>query len=258
MNVRLIAKAVGGFMKRHSTKILAAGAIIAEGVGFYFMHREAPIVRDRLDELPKDATKMQKFKAAAPVYLPAAGMFLLSSGCVIGGCALGEKRAAVLTGLYTASETMLRKYEESMVENVGKEKARDISENSVKEVLRGEAKPTNGNEIIITGNGMDIFFEPFSGRYFTSSREAIDRGIAEFEKILHSDIWASINQLYDCLDIPRINLGGYFGWNADDIVDRPFDVGFSGSIAPNKHSCQEMTFYNQIKLYDGTSPRWID
>lgn len=256
MNTKPIVKAIAGWCKRHSTKILAGVAIVAEAAGFYFMHREAPVVRDRLQELPEDATKLDKFKVAAPVYIPAAGMFLLSTGAIVGGCVLGEHRVAVLTGLYTASETALRKYEEKVVAKLGKEEAREMKEEAVKEVVRSQQ--TTGNEIIYTGNGVDIFFEPYSGRYFASSREAVDRGVAEFEKRLHSDIWCSLNQLYDCWDIPRTNLGGYFGWNADDIIDKPFDIGFSGSIAPNKHSCQEIHFYNEIKLYDGSSPRYID
>jgi len=256
MNVRPLVKTFANWCKRHSTKILATIAIGAEAAGFYFMHKEAPIVRDRLEELPEDAKMIDKIKAAAPVYIPAAGMFLLSSGAIVGGCALGEHRVAMLTGLYTASETALRKYEERVVEKLGKDQAREVKDETLKEVLKDSK--TCGNEIIYTGNGGDIFFEPYSGRYFASSREAIDRGIAEFEKRLHSDIWCSLNQLYDCWDIPRTNLGGYFGWNSDDIIDGPLDIGFSGSIAPNKHSCQEINFYNEIKLYDGSSPRYYD
>lgn len=255
MNTRPFLKAIASWCRRHSTKILAGAAIAAEAAGFYFMHREAPVVRDRLNELPEDAKFIDKFKAAAPVYIPSAGMFLLSSGAIVGGCALGEHRVAMLTSLYTASETMLHKCEEKIVEKYGKEEAKAMKEEAVKEVLHNQA--STGNEIIYTGNGLDVFFEGYSGRYFASSREAVDRGIAEFEKRLHSDIWCSLNQLYDCWDIPRTDLGGYFGWNADDIIDKPFDVGFSGSIAPNKHSCQEIHFYNEIKTYDGSTPTYI-
>lgn len=256
MNAKPLIKVVANWCKKHSTKILSVIAIGAEAAGFYFMHKEAPIVRDRLDELGENAGFIEKFKVAAPVYIPAAGMFLLSSGSIIGGCALGERRVAMLTGLYSASEAALRKYEEKIIDKIGPEQAKEVKQEAVKEVMREQA--SCGNEIIYTGNGVDIFFEPFSGRYFASSREAIDRGIAEFEKRLHSDIWCSLNQLYDCWDIPRTDLGGYFGWNSDDIVDKPMDIGFSGSIAPNKHSCQEINFYNEIKLYDGSSPRYID
>ena len=256
MNVKPLAKTVLKFLKRHSTKILAGVAIAAEGAGFYLMHKEAPIVRDRIDELGENPTFAQKFKAAAPVYIPAAGMFLLSTGAIIGGCALGEHRVAVLSSLYTASEAMLHQGEETVVEKFGKEEAEQMKEEAVKEVM--QSRLLTGNEIIYTGNGTDIFFEPFSGRYFASSREAVNRGIAKFETILHSDIWASLNQLYSCWDIPETDLGGFFGWNTDDIIDKPFDVGFSGSIAPNEHSCQAIHFYNEIKTYNGMTPKYYE
>ena len=40
-----------GWTKRNSTKLLAAGAVVSQWIALWFMHKEAPIVKERLDAL---------------------------------------------------------------------------------------------------------------------------------------------------------------------------------------------------------------
>lgn len=258
MSFNGVIKIVGKWCVKHSTKILAGVAIASEAAGFYFMHKEAPIVRDRLNELPEDAKLLDKVKVAAPVYIPAIGMFVLSTGSIIGGCALGEHRVATLSALYSASEAALTKYERHVRDAIGEDKANEVKKKAVEDAMHEETKAQGKPEEFIynTGHGTDIFKDPWTGRLFYSSRAHVELAIANFTKMLHTDIWASLNELYDCMDLERNNLGGYFGWNSDDISEgKPLDVGYVAGFTQDGRSCTELVFYDPIKTHTGAAPK---
>ena len=215
MNLRPLFKGIWSWTKRNSTKLLAAGAITAEAFGFYFMHREAPVVRDRLEELGPDAKWIDKLKAAGPVYLPAAGMFILSAGCIVGGCAVGEKKAAIMASLYSMSEATLRKYEQEIVEKVGEKKAKEIHD-SVVEDLAKENPPIPSN-VKKTGKGDKLFFERRTGQWFASSYLAVRNDEITFNQYLLDRCGAGLdfNEWLDCLGAERAVFGDYFGFNVD-------------------------------------------
>ena len=213
MNPRMILKAVWGWTKRNSTKLLAAGAITAEAIGFYFMYKEAPIVRDRLDSLPESANWKDKIRVAGPVYLPAIGMLLLSAGCIIGGCAAGERKAAIMASLYSASEASLRRLEQKVIEEVGPEKARELHDQATEQLA--QENPPEPSNIKNTGKGTKLFFERKTGQWFLSSYAAVKNDEATFNQHLSSSIWADLNEWLDCLGIERAELGDFFGFNLD-------------------------------------------
>lgn len=205
--------------KRNSTKLLAAGAITAEALGFWFMHKEAPVVRDRLEELGPDAKWYEKVKVAGPVYLPAIGMLALSVGCIIGGCAMGEKKAAIMASLYSASEASLRRLEEKVVKEIGPEKAKQLHDKAAEDLAK--ANPPTPKNIIETGNGDKLFFEKMTGQWFRSSYEAVKNAQADFNLALSDDnrAWSpDFNEWLDYLKGPKggpehAKFGEYFMFN---------------------------------------------
>lgn len=253
MNIKPLFKGFWAWAKRHSGKLLAGGAIISEVFGYYLMHKEAPIVRDRLDELDDDATWKEKFKVAAPVYLPAAVLLLVSSGCIIGGCVSGERKIALLTSLYSASEAAIRKCEDELVARVGPEQAKDVKQKAIREFVKDDTY--DDNQIIYTNKGSDIFHEPFSGRYFTSDKKHVQEDIGEFERMIISEDEASVNDLFSCFGIPEVKLGKFVCYRAEKLFEnksrRGLTVSYEGGIAPNGHSCVEIKFHDDPYLYNG-------
>lgn len=256
MNLKPLVNALKTFWNRHSTKILAGGAIAAQGVGYYFMHKEAPIVHERLKELPEGAPLTDKLKIAGPIYLPALGMLLLSTGCIVGGVISGERKIAVVSGLYTASQAALTKFEDEMKATVGEEKTQQAKEEAVRAFLADD--PKAGGKIqevpINTDDGTDLFQDPFSGRWFYSSRAAIENGVASFNRELMSSIWANVNDLLGFWKLPECKLGDYVGWNADDILNRTgrtgLDISYEPVISPFGKSGQLIKIHNDVRVYN--------
>lgn len=214
MDLKPFFNGVWKWAKRNSTKLLAAGAITAEALGFWFMHKEAPVVRERLEELGPDAKWYEKVKVAGPVYLPAIGMLALSVSCIIGGCALGEKKAAIMASLYSASEASLRRLEQKVVKEIGPEKAQKLHEAASEELAK--ANPPTPKNIKETGKGHDLFFETRTGQWFRSDYNAVRKDEADFNQyIIDLCKMFDFNEWLDCLGAERAAFGDMFGFGPD-------------------------------------------
>lgn len=253
MNLKPFFNGVWKWTKRNSTKLLAAGAITAEALGFWFMHKEAPVVRDRLEELGPDAKWYEKVKVAGPVYLPAIGMLALSVGCIIGGCAMGEKKAAIMASLYSASEASLRRLEEKVVKEIGPEKAQEIHDKIADELVE-KAPPTPEN-IEYTGNGGELFWEPWTGRWFASSMKAFDTANERFIGLIQSKMWASMNDWYELQGLKPAESGDIVGWNVDH-VQKHLRFYTRGDERSNDRELYHIVFYSlRPVLWTGKEPR---
>lgn len=224
MKCRMILKGLGRFLKRHAGKILAGCAIASEVLGFWFMHKEAPIVKERLDELGDDATWIDKAKVAGPVYLPAFGMLLLSVSCIAGGCAVGERKAAILSSLYSASEAALMQYQDAVVKKLGKDEAQEIQNEIAADICK--KNPPVVADVVETGKGDQLFCEPLTARYFKSSRVEVEAAVNRINKRIFSDMWVTANDWFYELGLSEpAALGDYVGWNVDNLMSVSFTPG---------------------------------
>lgn len=215
MDFKPVFKGLWKWTKRNSTKLLAAGAISAEILGFWFMHKEAPIVRDRLEELGPDAKWYEKVKVAGPVYLPAIGMLVLSMGCIVGGCALGERKVAIMAGLYSASEASIRRLEEKIVKEIGPEKAKQLHDAAAEYLAK--ANPPTPKNIIKTGKGDDLFYETRTGQWIESDYNAILNAAVTFNEYLLQKCGAGVdfNEWLECIGGDKAWFGDFWGFNID-------------------------------------------
>lgn len=248
MNIKAFIKPIMKFGRKHATKILAGGAILTEIAGFYFMHKEAPEVRKKLDQLPPGSTMLDKVKTAAPLYLPAALMLITSSGCIVGGCALGEARVVAATNLAMASEAALTRYQQKVVDTIGQDKANELQTEIAKDLMH--ERPATQQSIIPTANGTDTFYDPLSGRYFASSESAIYRAKDRVNEIINGiEMEAGVNEWYSALDIPPVGLAKTQKWDIDNKLDVAIDPEWE--TMPDGRPCRTLVYYNLPRYYDG-------
>jgi hypothetical protein len=239
------------FGKKNSTKILAAIAIFSNAGSLYFMHKKAPIVKKKLDELPKDAKPMDKIKVAAPIYWPVALMFCVSTGSIVAGCAIGEAELAAATSLAAANEAMLAAYQKKAIEELGIEKANDVQAKAAESLM--QRREVDCEYIEATSHGADIFFDPLCNRLFTSSKTFIDKCVAEINtKIVGGfEMFQSVNDFYRQLDLKPSILGSYAGWN----IDKKLSVDTSiPSKTKDGRLCWLINYVNAPVTYKGDSP----
>jgi hypothetical protein len=168
--------------------------------------KATPTANDILDDLPLEATKVDKAKAVVPVYIPTAGMFMLSTGMVMFSQQTLYKRQAALMTLYSVSEASLAKWQHKVLEQVGGKKYEEIRQ----EVVRPEESPTT---ILLEGEGT-LFFDKFSGRYFKAkSVEVVRQAVVTLNEKLYSDDFVNLNEFYYLLGLPPMETGDQIGWD---------------------------------------------
>ena len=76
---------------------------------------------------------IEVIKTCWPVYIPTAGMALMSIVCGISANSINLKRNAALAGLYATTEQTLKAYQQKVVDTIGEEAEKDIREKLQKE-----------------------------------------------------------------------------------------------------------------------------
>lgn len=246
MNLKPIAKIVWSWTKRNATKLLAAGAIAAEAAGFVIMHKKAPVVKEKLDALPEDATVMDKVKIAAPIYIPAAAAFLLSSGCIVGGCALGEHKAAVLASLYTMSEATNAKLESAIASKITDDKKIKEIHDAVADELVKENPPVP-SKVVCTGYGTTLFYIPEINGYFRSDMAVVKNQCADFKNYVVENCFADFQDWLDHICYGKAGFAEFFGWN----IDSNLNVYFDESSSPDGELCWVIRHLNKPVQYNG-------
>lgn len=224
-----IALAVAGSVGTIVTAVLAA--------------TETPKAMRRIEE--KNAkTFGEKFKAAAPVYLPAIGSGLLTVGCTIGGAVVGVKQRNTAMAAAASAGMMYAKLKEAVDKEYGKGTSTKLQEK--------EAEP----EAPSSDSGLDMFYSPYFG-YFEAERADVLAGILALETTLarYSVVTLEefIKHVPSLRNMPKEarDYMAVVGWN----TDRIFEYDDSGVLEyelsePDEHTgvstldfCVEPIYY---------------
>lgn len=190
---------------------------------------EAKKREEWLDEL----SPVEMVKVAWKPYIPAIVTCVTSTACLIGASSVSAKRNAALATAYKLSETALAEYREKVIETIGEKKERTVRDKVAEE--RVKKNPVSKNEVIITGNGKTLCFDPISGRYFMCSIETIKRAENTLNKQMLHDIsgYVSLNEFYDEIGLDHTSVGDDLGWNTDQIIDIDFSSQLNDTGEPS-------------------------
>ena len=199
--------------KKNGALILTCAAsmgVVATGV---LSGKAAIKAKDILEKNPDAGVK-----ELAPAYTPAVICGAATIGCIIFSHKISAKEIALLT----ATCTQLAKHRDvlrTIVEDGGMYDANDILPEKIP-----YAEPTR--------NGDLLCFDEYSGRFFRSSKEAVEKAERDLNDILRRDHCASFNDFYDLLGISNTQFGWEMGW-----VDDYDCCGWE---------CDEIMFNNEI------------
>ena len=172
-------------------------------------------------------------KVAWKPYIPAIVTCVASTTCLIGASSVNAKRNAALATAYKLSETALSEYREKVIETIGEKKERAVRDKVAEE--RVKKNPVSKNEVIVTGNGKTLCFDPISGRYFMSSIETIKRAENTLNKQMLHDItgYVSFHDFYDEIGLDHTSIGDDLGWNTNQLIDIEFSSQLNDNGEPS-------------------------
>lgn len=182
-------------------------------------------------------TKKEIIKLTWKCYIPTFAMGLVTIGCIIGAHKEHLRRNAALASLYSLTETAFKEYKEKVVETIGKNKELKVRDDIAGDQLK--KNPIGDAEVIFTGKGETLCYDPMSGRYFKTDIEKIRRVQNHLNRELMSEMFISLNEFYDEIGLGHIKLGEDNGWNIDKGL---IDVTFSAQLTENDEPCLVLNY----------------
>lgn len=241
MYISTVLKNLGPLLKRNSSTILT-GIGVAGSIGSTVLAVKAtPRAQGRLDEayitknryrLEPDEDGKQDGSGLEPLtplevvklvwkdYVPALGLQVVTVGCIIGAQKLNMRKQAALITVATVSESAFREYQERMaVEAPAKDrKVRD--DIAAKKV---EDNPVSKQEVMLVGNGDQLFYESHTDRYFMSTMQKVQKAVNDLNfRILNQD-YAALNEFYNLVGLKTVSQGEESGWTAE----HPLELDYS-------------------------------
>lgn len=185
----------------------------------------------------KDISRKEIVKTVWKDYIPTAGALVVSAGCFIAANAVHSKRSAALAAAYALSETALTNYKQSVLENVGEEKEREIADKAVqKQIIK---TPVNNTEVIRVGDNKILVYDEFTGRYFRSDKNDIISAVNELNRMMINDESVSLNDFYDLVGLDNTIVGELLGWN---YANETVEVRFSSHLTADGEPCLAYSF----------------
>lgn len=225
-------------MKKHSPEILTGIGIAGMIATTVSSVRATPKALQLIDAREiKENRRLSNKEIIATTwkcYVPAAVTGVLSTACLVGASSANLRRNTALATAYSISETALKEYKEKAVEVVGEKKEQAIRDAIAKETLTKH--PLGEREVIITGGGDILCFDPLTNRYFKSDRDRLMRAMNELNKRMRDEMRVSLNDFYDEIGLSEAEVGEHLGWDIDNGKGY-IDLDFSTQLADDGTPC---------------------
>lgn len=237
--VLLVGTAVAGVI---TTGVLAAkGGYKARGI-----LDEAQAKRDQ-EENSTPLTLQEKVQLTWLCYAAPAVTGASTIASVVGVHTIHTKRHAALAGLYAVTTSKLDDYREKAEELLGPKKTQELN-NAIGQKAVDRDPLADNREVIITGEGNELCYDEWAGRWFLGSVPSIERAVAEVNTQLVEDGDASLNDFYDRIGLPPTQMGSSFGWSGTKI-----GVRFGSTTASDGRSAVAIWFHEEPKKNMGVS-----
>jgi hypothetical protein len=207
------------FFKRNSSTVLTCIAGVGVVVTTVMAVKATPKAMTLLEEAKRekgdDLTTLETVVTAAPAYIPTVLVGASTIACIFGANVLNKRQQAALTSAYALLDNSYKEFRKKVDELYG--------EGSVAEVKEEIAKDQYANNPIRVSEGMQLFYDDYSGRLFESTMENVLRAEYEINKILSTDTGAFLNEFYEFLKIDTVEYGDYLGWSAYEMAETKGD-----------------------------------
>ncbi|MCC8049749.1 MAG: DUF6353 family protein [Clostridiales bacterium] len=209
--------------------------------------------QDKADEIEKEVeevelTPAETAKAVWKTVVPVAAIEIISVGCIIGGYTIKRHRMDAVVTAATLSASQLKLYQEKALETVGPKKEKEIKAAVSKEQLDKKFESNlSDDDIIVTGRGTQLFFEPTQNCLFYSDREFIQKCFNNLNMRMINEMYITLNELYSELGLPSTSIGDDLGWTVED---GQFEPSFDAIFTRDGRTCACIDYIPKGPTYD--------
>jgi hypothetical protein len=242
MNAQDILIRTNQFLNKNKTTILTSLAISGV-VGVIALATKATFESAKeLEEasIPEDASAKEKAKVVWKNYIPTAIVGSATIGCIVAAQKVGAKKAVAAQAAFVVSERLFSEYKEKVAEQIGTKKEKAIRDAIAQDKVTKDNP--DSKQVIVTGSGVVLCCEGYTGRYFNSDMESLRKAENTINSKLISHDYASLSDLYYLLKIPETAVSDKLGWDSGRLLQ----LDFSTTLTPAGQPCLVFN-YNYVK-----------
>lgn len=202
------------FIKRNAPTILtwagAAGVVATTILAVKATPKALDLIDDAKHEKGEKLTKVEKVVAAAPAYIPTAIVGVSTITCIFSANILNKRTQAAITSAYALLNSSYKEYKDKVMELYGEEKHDEV----IKEIAQDKYEPSETED-----DGKLLFYEEYSGQYFRSTIEEVQRAEYRINRDLTMRDYAYLNEFYELLGLPQTDEGWKLGWSTGACLD---------------------------------------
>lgn len=208
----------------------------------------------------EEPTKVEKFKAVAPVFIPPVAFGILTAGCFLASNTINIQRQLALISAWSMSERTLSNTESKLSEVLGSDKK---VKKLVDEVAKEDVKnnPPDENKILKTmsdGNKIIMRDGVVGGPDFETDLETLKAVFNELNNRLNSHEWVTVNDLKWALGLPRTAFWEDLGWSNGEQLEPYWSVvDFDQEGEEKDLMYAESKDFNKIYVLKYTRPTFL-
>ena len=197
------------FLKRNSGSILtgigAAGVVVTSVIAVKSTPKAIHILEEAKKEKGEDLTAIETIRTAGPIYIPAIISGVSTIACIFGANILNKRSQAALASAYMFLDNSYKEYKNKVSELYGDEANNNIREEIAKDKYKDYNKSFTDDK--------QLYFDEYSGRYFQSTSEDIQKAEYDLNRMLSIDDVACLNDWYECVGLDPLDHGEKIGWS---------------------------------------------
>lgn len=198
------------FLKRNSgtmlTGIGAVGVVVTSVMAVKATPKAIRILEEAKEEKGEDLTAIETIRAAGPIYIPAVISGASTIACIFGANILNKRNQAALVSAYAFLDNSYKEYKNKVSELYGEEANNNIVKEIAKDKYKDYSDPFEDDK--------QLYFDEYSGRYFQSTPEDIQKAEYELNRTLAINDGVYLNDWYESIGLDPLDYGGKFGWSS--------------------------------------------
>lgn len=238
MHVRSIIKQAQGLMTTNAPAILTGLGVVGV-VGTAYLtgkatfkaadvlrmeKRELNIIDNEPLEADRDLGLKRNLQLVWTLYLPAAGVASSTIVAIIYANRINAKRMAALLTAYTALDKGYSEYKDKVKEHLTGPKEQKLRSEISQDRINREFDGTY-EEVFSPLDGKVLIMEEYTGRFFWSSIDAIEKAVNEVNALVLKEGSCRLSDFYDTIGLTHVSTSDYFGFTREDMLEVNWNTG---------------------------------
>jgi len=180
---------------------------------------------ETVEEVP--LSRVEVIKVVWKDYIPAVTMEVITIGCIIGAQSINMRRQAALISAFGITEAAFREYQERVAAE-SPATDRKVRDETARDLIKDN--PVSKAEVLLIGNGEQLFYDAKSDRYFMSTVQKVQKTVNDLNfRILNQD-YVSLNEFYSVIGLKDLPDGDDMGWTPE----HPLEVDYSTHLSDDE------------------------